>query len=879
MNWYKTGDAIDFQKAEIEQSIPQRFEAIVRRHGGRMAIKDRAGMLTYEGLNREANRLAHEILSRRGPGSEPVALLADHGRAVAIGVLGILKAGKIVVTLHPSNPPARIRSILDTAGVKLVITDEAQRELAARSAVKLAEGMVMKPSEGRVEATDPEQPISPGDPAWILHTSGSTGEAKGVFQSHRNMLHGVWWCTNKFGITTQDRLSCLLPCSVVGGMREILLPLLNGASLHPRNLKTEGLGGFADWLADERITVCRFISSVFRSFAGMLEGSENLTALRVVYLGGESLTTTDAVLFQRYFPPDCICVNVLGATETGIFRFYVIDHRSRFSGTMIPVGYPADNITIALLDDQGRPVAPGEAGEIAVTSRYLALGYWNQPELTRQCFTADPAGGDERTYRTGDLGRLLPDGCLEFLGRKDSQVSINGYRVEMGDVEAALLRLDAVADGVCATQETGSGHTLITAFVVRRPNELVSVSQLQDLLRRSLPSYMVPTAIVFVDSLPRMPNGKIDIKTLPFPKAMGTEAGFSAPRNRTERRLQKIWEKCLDTRPIGISDDFFNLGGDSLHAVQVMAHVAKEFRRDLRPATIFEAPTIDALAKLLGSQSTKPALDSLLPVRKQGSRIPFFWIHGDHSFAVMPRHLNDDRPIWGLEHQGQNGTPILHTEVETIAAYYLSEIRKVRPYGPYLIGGYSFGGMIAFDIAQTLRRAGEEVPLLFMLDSGWPTDPSASKSGKPVPPDGHPPTQCRPAHPRRKLIPRVKGRLKLTREQLSKSTNWWYCRLSLALRRPLPPTLRTFYTMQIYYHARDSYRPQPYYGNVVYVNCSVRGTSRLSGWKKVFKGPLETLEVPGNHDDMRREQGVRHWAPCLKRHLDAADPIPASRDT
>ena len=864
------GGGVDFPKSDLEQSIADRFEEMVHRHGGRVAIRDSAGSMSYQELNRQANRVAHEILAERGTGAEPVAVLADHGRAVAIGVLGIFKAGKIVTALHPSNPPARIRSILETAGVGLLVADENQSELARGAAEGIAKVMVMENGNRQEDASDPVRNVAPSDPAWILHTSGSTGEAKGVFQSHRNMLHGVWWCAHMFKVGPEDRLSCLLPCSVVGGMREILLPLLNGASLHPRDLKRDGLTGFADWLAAGQITVCRFISSVFRSFAGMLDGSEDLSSLRVIYLGGESLTTADVELFQKYFPRNCICINAFGATEAGINRYFVIDHDTRLSGSMVPVGYTVDEFRTDLLDEEGSPVPQGEVGEIVVTSRYLALGYWNRPELTRQCFT--PAGGEERTYCTGDLGRFLPDGCLEFLGRKDSQVSVNGYRVELGEVEAALLRLEQVADGVATTRTTGGGHTSLIAFVILKPDTSVSVAELQELLRRRLPDYMVPTAIVFVDSLPRKPNGKIDFKALPFPetKPEKSTGRLATPRNDTERKLRDIWEKSLGVRPIGIDENFIELGGDSLHAVQVMALVAKEFGRDLRPATLFEAPTIEKLAAFLRGSSVKQTRGSLLPVRQEGSRTPFFWIHGDHSYAVLPRHLDDDRPIWGLDHQGQNGTRVEHTEVKTIAAYYLSEIRKVRPHGPYLIGGYSFGGIAAFEVAQTLRREGEEVPLLFILDSSCPGDfPDPEKPGK------SPRQMPEHLHPARKAVRRVKWMVWDVRDWFIDLGKWWWCKCSLALDRPLPPTLRTFYILTTYHKARHRYDPQPYPGDVVYVNCSLRGTTQLDRWKRVFKGNLDTLEVPGNHNTMRQEEGVRRWAPLLKRRLDAADPLPS----
>ena len=268
-------------------TIPERFERVVAAQGKHPAFFEKERVWSFDELNAAANRLAHALLVERGTGSEPIALLATHGRSVVIGLLAIMKAGKIVAALPPGNPPVRLARMIKGMGAPLVLADTPHAPLAHEATGSYATVMLM---DSHVEAGDsqnPLEPLSPEDPAWILHTSGSTGEPKGVVQSHRNMLHGIAVHTERLGITPRDRLSHLLPCSVIGGLREILLPLLNGASLHPRDIKTQGLAGFATWITLEGITVCRFISSVFRSFAGILDGSEDLSSLRVVYVGGE----------------------------------------------------------------------------------------------------------------------------------------------------------------------------------------------------------------------------------------------------------------------------------------------------------------------------------------------------------------------------------------------------------------------------------------------------------------------------------------------------------------------------------------------------------------------------------------------------------------
>ncbi|MGD9418539.1 MAG: AMP-binding protein [Verrucomicrobiota bacterium JB025] len=839
-------------------TISGRFEAMVRRFPEALAVRQADVEVCYAELNRRANRVAHAVLGRLGAGSEPVALVAGHGLHSVVSILGILKAGKIVAVMHPANPAERIRRTLVSLDARLVVTDEGRRGLAEDAAAAGgAEVMVLESVSVGGRDDDPGVVVSPQAPAWILHTSGTTGEPKDVVQCHRNMLHCVDWHARTFGVVPGDRLSCLLPCSVIGGMRELLLPLVHGASLHPWDLKADGLGGLAGWLARERIGICRFISSVFRSFAGMLDGSEEFPDLRIIYVGGETLTVPDGKLFQRFFGDGCRMVNVIGATETGIFRHYVIDGQTELSGARMPVGYAVDDMEVVLVDGGGQPVAAGEVGEITVASRYLAQGYWGQPGLTAKVFHPLPGEGDKQVYHTGDLGCFEEDGCLLCLGRKDSQVSVNGYRVELCEVEAALMAVESVRECVVVTVEQASGHVALAGYLVGGGDGVGPLAELRKQLRTVLPDYMVPASLTVLEELPRLENGKINRRGLPEPDEEAVAAAdYVEPRNLTERRVAAIWEAVLGRERIGAHDDVFALGADSLHAIQIIARVEKEFGCALRPASLFGAPTVEAFAELLIREKKPGGFDSLIVVRESDAGVPFFWVHGDHSFATLPRELGPDRAVYGLEHQSQDGMPARFRTVETIAAHYLGQIRRVWPRGPYLLGGFSFGGTVAYQIALELSRGGGEVPFLMLLDSHFPGPQmggGALDEGLWWP---------------RKLVRSYRRKRRLEREHPELVENRRRCREAERNGGRIAPELRSFYILDIYADALRRYQPGRFTGDMMYVKSSERPDPHHQGWRGLVDGRFDLHECPGDHDAMRRESNVRRWGPILKRHLD-----------
>ncbi len=367
------------------------------------------------------------------------------------------------------------------------------------------------------------------------------------------------------------------------------------------------------------------------------------------------------------------------------------------------------------------PVPIGVTGEIFIGGAGLARGYVNQPELTAEKFITNPLSADanSRLYKTGDLGRYLPDGNIEFLGRIDHQVKIRGYRIELGEIETVLAQHSEVQAAVVVSREDSPGDKRLVGYVVSNHRQSVTAKELRSYLKAKLPEYMVPSAYVFLETFPLTPSGKVDRRALPIPDQdqSVSQASYLAPRTATEETLAIIWAEVLNLSRLGIRDNFFDLGGHSISAVRLTTRVQKQFNMPIRVADVYQAPTIEQFALFLQA-APQPTFSSLVSLNSEGSKCPFFWIHGEASDAYLPRYLGPDQPVYGLRHQSEDGQPAHYKSVEAIAAHYLHEIRSVRSRAlPH--GGYCFGSLVALEIAQQLEAQGQKVDLLVFINPAY----------------------------------------------------------------------------------------------------------------------------------------------------------------
>jgi acyl-coenzyme A synthetase/AMP-(fatty) acid ligase/acyl carrier protein len=491
--------------------------------------------------------------------------------------------------------------MLEDSGSRVLVADKQNFDVAKELASNRIRLLNIDDVDTGLSEENLELSVSPDSAARIIYTSGSTGRPKGVTLSHRRILHEVMTNINGCRVGFNDRLSLLTTPSTSQGTVVTYTALLSGAALYLFDLRKQGFGSLAAWLTKEEITVYTSVRAVFRRFASALPGSQNLPHLRLIALGGDQVRKGDVELYKKRFSDNCILKIFLSSTESGNICQYAIDKQTEITSEIVPVGYPSDGVEILLLDEKGQKVGLNEIGEIAVRSRYLSLGYWRSPELTAAKFRSDPDDVEKRIYLTGDLGRRLLDGCLEYLGRKDFRVKVRGYGVETGEIESALLKNDSVREAVVVAADGPDSDARLVAYVVPVKRPAPGTNELRGFLRDKLPEYMVPADIVVLDELPLTPMGKIDRQSLPPPDLSQPDSvgKLVAPQNPTEVQIAKIWCDVLRVEQVGIHDDFFDLGGNSLTAIEVISRVREFFNVDLLFAVMLAKPTVAGMAAMV----------------------------------------------------------------------------------------------------------------------------------------------------------------------------------------------------------------------------------------------------------------------------------------
>jgi non-ribosomal peptide synthetase component F len=460
--------------------------------------------------------------------------------------------------MDASWPRHRAATILENSQTRLVVTDNFHADIAATMVPTQAYILNIDTLDQDLGTDNLELPLPPQSCAYVIYTSGSTGEPKGVLQSHRNVIHSVMGNTNSLRICREDRLTGVYQYYANGGAHDIFKALLNGASLFPFDVRCSGPSSIPAWLSHEAITIYHSVRSVFRHFALSLRGDESFPSLRAISLGGENVTKFDVDLFQRCFSDRVIFVNRLGSTECGRISRYFIDKKTIIDTPNVPVGYPSPGYQIEIVDELGTALAENMIGEIVVKSEFLSPGYWRRTDLTEDKFSQDPGGGSRRLYRTGDLGRFLPDGSLEYIGRKDFEVKIGGNRIQIAEIEMALAAFPSIKEvHVLARQGPQSEPQLVAYYRVEgtaNPKHF----ELRRFLRSRLPGIMIPSVFMKIENFPLSGSSKLDRTSLPPPSRgrPDLEAGFVAPETPVEKLLANIWTEVLSIDQVGINDNF-----------------------------------------------------------------------------------------------------------------------------------------------------------------------------------------------------------------------------------------------------------------------------------------------------------------------------------
>jgi amino acid adenylation domain-containing protein len=608
------GDIFGWDDSDLERSITDRFERIVRRYPTRLAVNTNEQQLTYEQLNQAANLLAHRVVRKLGTSNEPVAILMDQGAGMVVAILALLKAGKIYVPLHPSECAERLQSTLADCQARCIITDDAHKsELIGRAQI-----LNLDEPDPTICLDNLGVALTGDTLCSIIYTSGSTGVPRGVLEDHKYILRIIRAYSEDVAISPDDKLVLLFSLASNGSHGNLFGALLNGATVHCPNLRKGDVARLATWLRRENITIYYSSASFFRSFVETLRDDEMFPDVRVVQLSAEAVLPRDLELSRRHFPPECLFINRFGTTEVGPFLQYRTELMTPFQGETLPVGFPIKGIGVHLFDDDGRPVGPNAIGQIVVQSRYLSLGYWGKPELTATKFFSDPEGGDQRLYLTGDLGRMTADGCFFHVGRKDFQVKIRGYRVNTGDIEMVMLSHPGIKQAAVVARPDRNNEMCLVAYYVTATNgESIAEAKLRAYLRERLADYMIPSGFVELDGLPTAPSGKVDRGALASVRPLRTvsESSFVAARTPIEEMLAKIWTDVLGKEQVGIYTNFLDLGGHSLSAFQIIARVREIFAVDL-PINFFidaDGATVAAMAERI-EKAYQPDIEPHAPL-------------------------------------------------------------------------------------------------------------------------------------------------------------------------------------------------------------------------------------------------------------------------
>jgi amino acid adenylation domain-containing protein len=595
------GDGYDpFPESELDRSVPERFEAQVRLHGSRVAVTCEGRAVTYEELDASANRVAHAILERLGEGEEPVPVLFGNDLPMVSAMFGALKAGKAYVPLDPGVPAERTAYIAGDAEARLVVTHSPNLTMA--KGIAPAGAAVLNVDDLGASASDgaPGLSIGPDRLAYLMYTSGSTGRPKGVMLTHRNALCHGWGLGHFYRLGPGDRAAETGSLALTEFPLRLYPCLLNGATICTYDAKRRGLTGLVDWLRAEKVNVLA-ARSVFEGLLAGLKDGEVLEDLRHVTFGSDTVYRDHIVQARRFTRPDCSIAVSMGSTEAGNITRLRVPRDMELTERVMPVGRPLPGMEVFVVGGDGGILPPGEVGEMRVRSRCLSPGYWRRPELTARAFLPDPDGGDRRIYRTGDMGMLGPDGLFRHCGRADFQFKVRGYTIQAGDVEAALREIAAVTEAAATAQEQGGDTKRLVAHVTLRPGPRPTVSELRQAMSRKLPDYMVPSAFVILDEMPKTPSGKVNRKALPPPGTARPElaTAFVAPRTPLEAALAAVWRDVLGLDEVGVDDAFLDLGGDSLLATRLVNRVRGELGVEVDLAEFFAAPAIAAQALIV----------------------------------------------------------------------------------------------------------------------------------------------------------------------------------------------------------------------------------------------------------------------------------------
>jgi amino acid adenylation domain-containing protein len=899
-----------------DKCVHEMFEEQVARTPNQTAVVFEGASIPYAELNRRANQLAHHLVELGVKPDARVAICLERSIDMVVALLGVLKAGGAYVPLDPAYPVDRLRYMLeDSAPVALLTQNHLAGLFSELNRSLPVLDMAAQPWRSRPE-TNPDRADRarcPSDLVYVIYTSGSTGKPKGVMVEHRSLVNRLVWMQCTYRLDARDSVLQKTPFSFDVSVWEFFWPLLVGARLvmaRPEGHKDPAY--LVQAISRYKITTLHFVPSMLQVFLEQADRAQCPTITRVVS-SGEALPAALAQRFHQRLPQAAL-YNLYGPTETTVD---VTAWTCRPDSTLsfVPIGRPIANTRAYILDSGGEPVPVGEAGELFIGGVGVARGYLNRPELTAERFLSDPFAteAEGRMYRTGDLCRWLPDGNIEYLGRNDFQVKIRGFRIELGEIEARLAQHPGVREAVVTAREDMPGDKRLVAYLVPAAGRRSRDRDLRDFLGRHLPDYMIPSIFIPMERMPVTANGKLDRSALPAPRARNQlrreltwtprkatdpysaarppigppiadllrDGDYIPPSDPLEVELIEIWEETLGLAHIGVRDDFFQLGGHSLLAARMFARIAEKLEKNLPFATLFEGATIEKLAQVIRAEGWTSHWSVLVPIHEHGSKPPLFMVHGLDgnvlSFYGLRQHVPADQPLYGIQADGMDSGRASVVSIPDMARLYIKEVRSVQPHGPYFLGGFSAGGLVAYEMARQFEAEGEHVQFLALFDSyveavgGYWLKSFYSRRALKI---------CMLAllaswHGVRKHgIARV-FKSKVRSMGMNLRIMLWLALGNMIGKKKVGEDLHPDFLSprEAFTRAIRVYSPLPYSGSAV----SFRGPTPAiatpdpaDGWSKYISGKLEHQSIYGGHEDIFREPHISGLAGQLMQALEAS---------
>ncbi|MEH2064608.1 MAG: amino acid adenylation domain-containing protein [Nostoc sp.] len=881
--------------------IHQWFETQAKRTPNNIAVSFENQQLTYQELNQRANQLAHYLQTLGVKSGVLVGFYVEPSLEVIVGLLSILKAGGTYVSIAPTSGQDNLAFILEDAQISLALT---QSSLVEKLSEHPAQVICLDSDWERIALHATENPnyhTTNETLACVMYVSGSDGKPNGIAITHCNLVTHSLAISETWELTQSDRL-LLLPSISCDCFIESLFPSwIAGAIaiLQPQELQNS-TAQFFPFITQQQITVVNLPTSFWYELVNEPSVSPQTlpVSLRLVMVGGEKVSRNAYLTWVEKVGKQVRWLNAYGSLETTLTTtVYNPETATEASNTRseIPIGRAIANTKIYILDQRSQPLPIGVTGEIYISGIGVAQGYFNRSDLTSEKFIPNPFSSESGAYlyRSGDLGRYLSDGNIEFIGRLDNQAKIRGFRIELTEIETILSQYPGLQNTVVIVREDAPEDKRLIAYVVPKGGETFGSEQLLTFLQQKLPEHFLPSAFVIVDSLPLNANGQVDRKALPALNLTNSkiEKIFATAENPLQLQLTKIWENVLGVHPIAIKDNFFDLGGHSLLAVRLFSEIEKIAGKNLALSILLQAPTIEQLANILereksskSSVAATPTADiksetsipwsSLVPIQPNGSKPPFFCVHGLGGevlrFRELAVHLGSDQPFYGLQPKGLDGKQLPYTRIDKMAAYYIQQIQTIQPHEPYLLGGYSSGGIIAYEMARQLAIQGKKVALLVLFDTYGSRNIESAPLQKPTSRNW----KSLLAIASNYVIKQVKGNTERLKYQIKEILWRIVFHFHLILGRPLPYSNRKYMVEESTRQALRKYVLQVYSGKATVFRTEdglvigQREADTQMGWGKLALGGVDIYDIFGIHNSVFKEPHVRFVSEKMKACID-----------